>query len=106
MCAGIVLLVRLVESGEEDEGAGKMVLERGDGGLLVRLRRHGIGVGLTCRRPPGLGNDRVFGGMKDRDRLSLADDKLPCRAGVRVWVEEGVTIDRAVTGLGTELGVV
>lgn len=106
MRAGIVLLVRLIESGEEDERAGEMCLERGDGGLLISGRRHGFVVGLTRRRPARLRDDRVFAGVKGRYRLSLADDKLPCRVGARVWVEEGVTVDGAVTGLGAELGVV
>lgn len=104
--AGIVLLVWLVESGEEDEGAGEMALERGDGGLLVCRRRHGVVVALTGRRPPGLRDDRVFARVKGRYSPSLGDDKTAGRAGVRVWVEEGVTIDRTITGLGTELGVV
>ena len=101
-----VLLVRFVEGGEEDEGAGEMGLERGDGGLLILWRRHGVVVALTRRRPPGLRDDCGFTIVTGRYRLGLAEDKRAGIAGVRVGVEEGVAVDRTVTGLGAQLGIV
>nr|POE48684.1 hypothetical protein CFP56_38781 [Quercus suber] len=106
--AAVVLLPHVVVRVEQVEAAREGGLERADGRLLVGLAGHGLLVGVTLRRPAGLGDDGLLATAGGRDALGLAEHELTGLVGGDPPVEEGVAVggdvvtDLAESGVGDD----